>query len=104
VPRDKQNHSAGIKTESRKQTQLPPLYRVIMHNDDYTTMEFVVEVLQQVFRRSPTEANMIMLNIHYKGQGICGTYPFDIAETKIAKVHEKSREAGYPLRCSMERD
>jgi len=104
VPKGNPAASLGVSTETRKKTGLPPLYRVIMHNDDYTTMEFVVEVLQSVFRRSPTEANLIMLNIHFKGSGVCGTYPFDVAETKIAKVHERAREAGYPLRCSMERD
>jgi len=104
VPKGIPEHLEDVRTETRKQTKLPPLYRVIMHNDDYTTMEFVVEVLQQVFRRSPTEANMIMLNIHFKGQGLCGTYPFEVAETKVSKVHELAREAGYPLRCSMEKD
>ena len=104
MPRQNHQQQHEVRTESREKTQLPPLYRVIMHNDDYTTMEFVVETLQEVFHRGATEANMIMLNIHYKGQGLCGTYPFEIAETKIAKVHERAREAGYPLRCSMEKD
>jgi len=104
VAKENSEQLTGVSTETRKQTKLPPLYRVIMHNDDYTTMEFVVEMLQQVFRRSATEANMIMLNIHYKGLGVCGTYPFEVAETKINKVHERAREAGFPLRCSMEKD
>jgi len=104
VAKENNEQLAGVSIKSRKQTKLHPLYRVIMHNDDYTTMEFVVEMLQQVFRRSPTEANMIMLNIHYRGQGVAGTYPFDVAETKIDRVHERAREAGFPLRCSMEKD
>lgn len=104
MPKGREEQTTGVSTETRKKTELPPLFRVIMHNDDYTTMEFVVEVLQQVFRRSPTDANLIMLNIHYKGRGVCGTYPLEIAETKISKAHEAARDAGYPLRCSMEED
>ncbi|BCR03905.1 hypothetical protein DESUT3_09740 [Desulfuromonas versatilis] len=73
-----------------------------MHNDDYTTMEFVVQVLEAVFRKPPTEANQIMLNIHLKGVGLCGVYPHEIAETKVDKVHAMARSEGFPLRCSME--
>lgn len=79
------------------------MYRVLMHNDDYTTMEFVVAVLIAVFRKSPTEANRIMLHIHFKGTGICGTYPYEVAETKIGKVQAMARREGFPLRCSLER-
>jgi ATP-dependent Clp protease adaptor protein ClpS len=83
-------------------TKRPPMYTVLMHNDDYTTMEFVVEALITVFRKQPTEANRIMLNIHFKGSGVCGTYPYEIAETKVIKVHNLARKAGFPLRCSLE--
>ncbi len=73
-----------------------------MHNDDYTTMDFVVSMLESVFHKSAAEANRIMLNIHYRGLGVCGVYPFDIAETKVMKVHAQARAAGHPLRCSIE--
>jgi len=91
-----------IQGQSSTKTQAPPRYRVLMHNDDYTTMEFVVEVLLGVFHKQKSEAEQIMLNIHYKGMGICGVYPFEIAETKVSQVHGRARSAGYPLRCSLE--
>jgi len=86
----------------RTSTKRPPMFTVLMHNDDYTTMEFVVEALIAVFRKSPTEANRIMLHIHFKGSGICGTYPYEVAETKVARVHAMARKEGFPLRCSLE--
>lgn len=91
-----------IVEESRTRTAPPPLFRVLMHNDDYTTMEFVVQMLESVFHKSPQEANTIMLNIHFKGIGLCGTFPFEIAETKVARVHSLARKEGFPLKCSME--
>lgn len=91
-------------TELHKARLSPPaMYQVLMHNDDYTTMDFVVEVLEKVFRKSVTEANQIMLNIHHKGHGVCGIYPFEIAETKISQVHSLARSTGFPLRCSLEK-
>lgn len=101
----KQNLPAGetrVREKSHAQTVHPSLYKVLMHNDDYTTMEFVVHVLEAVFHKSTVEANRIMLNIHVKGVGMCGTYPFEIAETKVSRVHALARDAGYPLRCSLE--
>ena len=92
--------SSGTKGQAKSGD--PARFKVLMHNDDYTTMEFVVQVLQEVFHKSATEANQIMLNIHFKGLGICGFYPFDIAETKVARVHVVARDAGFPLRCSLE--
>ncbi|MFA5516432.1 MAG: ATP-dependent Clp protease adaptor ClpS [Desulfuromonadales bacterium] len=89
-------------TKAKSRSARPPLYKVLMHNDDYTTMEFVVEVLERVFHKSSIEANRIMLNIHLRGAGMCGTYPEEIAETKVARVHLLAREAGYPLKCSLE--
>lgn len=95
------NHTqADVKR--RAKTRQPPMFTVFMHNDDYTTMEFVVEALVVVFHKSPTEANRIMLHIHFKGSGICGTYPYEVAETKVAKVHDLARREGFPLRCSLE--
>jgi ATP-dependent Clp protease adaptor protein ClpS len=88
--------------KSRSKTGLPPSFKVLMHNDDYTTMEFVVQTLVTIFRKSPTEANQIMLNIHVKGAEVCGIYPFEIAETKVARVHTLAREEGFPLKCSIQ--
>ena len=88
--------------ESQNETRQPPLFKVLMHNDDYTTMEFVVESLQAVFRKPPTEANRIMLHIHFKGVGLCGIFPFEVAETKVARVHAMARAQGYPLRCTLD--
>lgn len=94
------------KPEARAHVQSgrPLRFNVFMHNDDYTTMEFVVQVLETVFHKPSTEANQIMLNIHFKGVGLCGAYPFDIAETKVDRVHSLAREAGFPLRCSLEEE
>ena len=82
----------------------PPMYKVLLHNDDYTTMEFVVEVLMNVFNQSIIEATGIMLNVHKQGTGLCGHYPYDIAETKVDTVHLLARERGFPLKCSMEEE
>ncbi len=92
----------GVVSKTRTKIANPPLFKVLMHNDDYTTMEFVVQTLETVFRKTAAEANRIMLNIHYKGLGVCGVYPYEIAETKVAKVHSLAKEAGHPLKCSME--
>ena len=96
---DNQTHSEA---KSRTRIKRPPMFTVLMHNDDYTSMEFVVEALIAVFHKSPTEANRIMLHIHFKGSGICGTYPYEIAETKVNKVQEMAQKEGFPLRCSLE--
>ena len=90
--------------QDQRRTQHAPRYKVLMHNDDYTTMEFVVEVLETVFRKMPTEANQIMLNVHFRGVGMCGVYTFEIAETRVSRVHELAKTAGFPLRCSLEKE
>jgi len=82
----------------------PPLYKVLLLNDDYTTMEFVVEVLMYVFHRTSEEATRIMLSVHLEGAGICGLYPFEVAETKVDAVETLARENGFPLKCVMERE
>ena len=82
----------------------PPMFRVLLLNDDYTTMDFVVAVLMDVFSKSPEEATRIMLNVHQLGMGVCGVYPFEIAETKVDTVHALARENGFPLRCTMEKE
>lgn len=80
----------------------PKQYKVLLHNDDYTTQDFVVEILVTVFRKNAREAQAIMLAVHEKGIGQCGVYPAEMAETKVAVVHGKARAAGFPLRCSLE--
>jgi len=89
-------------TRTKPKTQHPPMYKVLLINDDYTTMEFVVHILQKFFQKSFEEANQIMLNVHSKGQGICGFYPHEIAETKVAQVLEYSKKNEYPLQCTLE--
>jgi len=95
------NTPTSDSAESNK-TIHPPRYHVIMHNDDYTTMEFVIALLQKVFRKSSQEAAQLMLTIHTEGQATCGCYPHEIAETKITLAHYHAKEAGYPLRCSLD--
>jgi ATP-dependent Clp protease adaptor protein ClpS len=86
----------------RTHTRLPGLYKVILFNDDFTTMEFVIEVLQRFFSLNNELAQQIMLKIHNEGSAICGTYTRDIAETKVTQVGNFSKENGHPLRCGME--
>lgn len=81
----------------------PSMYKVLLHNDDYTTMEFVVQVLMQIFHKNAEEATRIMLNVHERGVGICGVYPYEVAETKVETVIRMAREGGHPLQCTMER-
>ena len=82
----------------------PPMYKVLLHNDDYTTMEFVVEILIKVFGKSLEKASVIMLNVHRQGKGICGSYTREIAETKVNTVHNLAREQGFPLKSTMEKE
>jgi len=81
----------------------PPLYKVLLHNDDYTSMEFVVSILEQIFQKNHEEAVRIMLNVHQQGIGVAGIYTKEICETKIAVVHDLARRNEFPLRCSMEK-
>ncbi len=94
----------GVATETKKKEQLkkPPLYRVLFHNDNYTTMEFVISVLQSVFNKSETDAMIIMLNVHRTGLGVAGVYTKDVAETKVEKTHALAKEHEYPLKLSIE--
>lgn len=89
-------------TDKEHRKAQPKRYKVFMHNDDYTTMDFVIAVLQSVFHKDSFEATSLMLQIHRRGQAMCGLYPFEIAETKVDRVHKKARAAGFPLRCSLE--
>ncbi len=80
----------------------PSLFRVILHNDDYTTMEFVIKILENIFYKTPSEATKIMLNIHQNGIGLCGVYPYSIAETKAEIVKNESEMNDFPLMCTIE--
>ncbi len=93
----------GVVTqEARPKLKRPPLYRVILLNDDYTPMEFVVDVLQRIFSMNRNQATRIMLEVHTKGRGICGVFTYEIAETKVAQVNSYSRQNHHPLLCTME--
>lgn len=93
-----------VLTETREEVKEPPMYRVLLHNDDYTTMDFVVEVLMRVFYKPLEKATQIMLDVHNNGVGVCGIYTYDIAETKVDMVSALARENGFPLKCTMEED
>ncbi len=92
------------KTRTQTKTKRPPMFKVIILNDDYTPMEFVVELLKAVFHKPHAEATRIMLWVHQNGMGIAGVYPFEVAETKVRNVEELAREAQYPLKCVMEKE
>jgi|SRR5579863_311168 len=96
----------AIKPRTRRQTRTakPPLYKVLLLNDDYTPMEFVVELLKAVFNKEHAEATRIMLHVHQNGMGVAGVYPFEIAETKVKMVEELARQSEYPLKCTMEKE
>jgi len=81
----------------------PPMYRVVLLNDDFTPMDFVVDILRRFFQKSVDEATRIMLAVHHEGRGVCGIYPFEIAESKVHLVRQTSRKHGHPLMCVMER-
>jgi ATP-dependent Clp protease adaptor protein ClpS len=97
-----EDHDIGVVTESERKVKLPPMYKVLLHNDDYTTMEFVVQVLQSVFHKTAADATQIMLHIHRSGLGVAGVYTQEIAETKVSTVEAMARQHEYPLKCTME--
>jgi ATP-dependent Clp protease adaptor protein ClpS len=99
---DHQSDSGLAVEESRPDVKEPKLYKVILLNDDFTPMEFVVEILRLFFSLDQEKATRIMLNVHTKGKGICGVYTRDIAETKVAQVNQYARENEHPLLCTME--
>ena len=96
------DHREYLEQQVEEELELPPMYKVLLHNDDYTTMEFVVEVLQKVFHKNAAEATRIMLLVHKTGSGVCGVFTEDVAETKVEIVHHLARKSGFPLRCTME--
>ncbi len=100
---DDTNFETGTVTKTRPKTKRPNLYRVLLLNDDYTPMEFVVLVLQDVFNKSREDAMQIMLHVHQKGVGECGVYPYEVAETKVTRVMDTARKNQHPLQCVMEK-
>ena len=101
--KDLQNHGHDLAVEeARPKLKRPPLYRVILINDDYTPMEFVVDVLQSIFGMERPKATRVMLEVHTKGKGICGVYDYEIAETKVAQVMSIAQQQQHPLMCTTE--
>lgn len=98
------NAENEIVLKSRPKTQKPSMYKVLLLNDDYTPMEFVVHVLENIFKKSRQEATEIMLHVHRRGVGICGVYTFEVAETKVAQVMDYARANEQPLQCTMEKE
>ena len=98
------DRDAGLATVTRRSVARPPKYKVILYNDDYTPMEFVVALLEKLFGKGPSEATQIMLAIHRTGLGVAGVYVQDIAETKVAAVHAAAESRGYPLRAGAEKE
>jgi ATP-dependent Clp protease adaptor protein ClpS len=94
----------GVSTKKRAETSRPARYKVMLYNDDYTPMEFVVAVLEQLFDKGPAQATQIMLQIHKTGLGVAGVFVLEVAETKVAAVHRAAEERGYPLRSGVEKE
>jgi len=101
---NKSRTDENIAVKEKEDVTLPSLYRVFLMNDDYTTMDFVIHILEQIFHKPPAEATRIMLHVHRNGKGLAGVYTRDIAETKIEAVHDLARQNGFPLKCTMEKE
>lgn len=104
MPKSNHKHQSDTLVQERVRTQKPKMYRVILLNDDFTTMEFVVHVLETIFLKNPSEAMQIMLHVHKAGKGVAGIFSKQIAEAKIDQVHQQARNEGFPLRCVMEEE
>jgi len=92
-----------IREQIKERVKEPDMFRVVLHNDDYTSMEFVVEILMKVFQKNVMDATQIMLDVHNKGKGQVGLYTYDIASTKVRQVHQLARQREFPLKCTMEK-
>ena len=95
---------SGLVTKTRPKTKKPSLYKVLILNDDYTPMEFVVHVLERYFHKNRDEATKIMWHVHQKGVGVCGVFTYEVAETKVAQVMDLARQNQHPLQCRMEKE
>jgi ATP-dependent Clp protease adaptor protein ClpS len=102
--RDDDRPQTGVVTRTRAKTKKPSMYKVILLNDDYTPMEFVVHVLQKFFHKNHDDAMQIMLHVHQRGVGVCGVYPFDVAETKVTQVIDYARQNEHPLQATLEKE
>ena len=98
------NSGTDVVTRTRTKTKKPSLYKVLLLNDDYTPMEFVVYILERFFNKPSDEATRIMMHVHQKGVGVCGVYTFEVAETKVTQVMNFSRQHDHPLQCTMEKE
>ena len=104
MPTYDHEHDEAVITENKHKLKKPPLYKVLLHNDDYTTMDFVVLVLRAVFHRAETDAIRIMLQVHKQGVGVAGIYTYEVAEEKVSKAMSLAREHEFPLLCTMQED
>jgi ATP-dependent Clp protease adaptor protein ClpS len=101
---DDDTPETGVVVKSKPKTKKPAMYKVLMLNDDYTPMEFVVHVLERFFSKTREEATRIMLHVHRRGVGICGVYTYEVAETKVTQVIDFARSHQHPLQCTLEKD
>nr|WP_298798157.1 ATP-dependent Clp protease adapter ClpS [uncultured Acetobacter sp.] len=97
-------NDVGVVVRARPKTRKPAMYKVLMLNDDYTPMEFVVHVLERFFQKNRDEATNIMLNVHKRGVGVCGVFTYEVAETKVTQVMDLARQNQHPLQCTLEKD
>jgi len=101
---DNTGNGTGVAVRTRTKTKRPSMYKVLMLNDDYTPMEFVVHVLERFFQKSREEATRIMLHVHRRGVGVCGVYTYEVAETKVTQVMDLARQNQHPLQCTIEKE
>ena len=102
--RGEEGPGTGVVTRAKPKTKKPSMYKVLMLNDDYTPMEFVVHILERFFGKSRQEATRIMLHVHRRGVGVCGVYTYEVAETKVTQVMDFARQHQHPLQCTLEKD
>jgi len=103
-PENDDDLAMGLSVKTREQTKKPSMYKVLMLNDDYTPMEFVIQVLESFFNKSSDEATRIMLHVHQRGVGLCGVFTYEVAETKVSQTMDLARKNDHPLQCTIEKD